>query len=69
MEEIIRNGAVFGGLLAVPLLSWRSRWRHHTVLVALVLGLALAFASLFSPVILIVAAIAALASANPELGK
>ena len=40
MEEIIRNGAVFGGLLALPLLCWRTRWRHTTVFLGLVLGLA-----------------------------
>ena len=41
MEEIIRNGAVFGGLLALPLLCWRTRWRHTTVFLGLVLGLVL----------------------------
>jgi hypothetical protein len=42
VEELIRNGVLFGALLALALVGWRGRWRLVLLAVAGVLGLPLA---------------------------
>lgn len=41
MDELIRNGVVFGGLLGVALLGWRTRWRLQLLAVAVAVGVPL----------------------------
>jgi len=43
VEDLIRNGVLFGGLLGLGLLAWRTRWRAPALGLALLLGLPLAW--------------------------